>query len=396
MKKRKDRMAKLSSRLQQLRALREEGRLPHTGKQESGRKDAAMPWKGWDEAAPFVWKRRTVFHLESMIPPLPGLFLTRPDDLGNLLFYDFETTGLSGGAGTLIFLAGFGTLKQNSVEIEQLFLTDYPGEPDFLREISTVLHPEQMYVSYNGKSFDRNILVNRYRLNRMAPPDMSRQVDLLYPARALWRRSLASCSLGQIERDILGISRDEDIPGALIPQCYQDFLRGSDAGCMRRVAAHHLQDILSLVYLLFLIEGAASSPQLLSHSEARTGIGLLLLRDGDRRGTAVLETELAAGSERAGVGLAGYYKRSRCYDDLYRVLKRMLQLRPGYFQSEEMAKLQEHRHRQPEEALRTIETLLRNRPIFTAGQKAALMHRRRRLMEKVKKEKPPNNLRGQL
>jgi len=344
-------------------------------------------WRGWDEAAPFVWKRSTLLALESEIPPLPGLFLAGPDDLDELMFYDFETTGLSGGAGTLIFLAGFGILQENSIRIEQLFLTDYPGEADFLREMSTLLCPDRLYVSYNGKSFDRNILLNRFRLNRMESPAMPRQLDLLYPARALWRRSLENCSLGRIEQDVLGIERDADIPGALIPQCYQDFLRGRDEGCIHRVAAHHLQDIVSLVHLLFLIEGAASKSHILSHSEARTGMGLLLLRKGDRRGIAVLEKELADGSERAGVGLAGYFKRCGSYDELYRVLNHMLLLRPGYFQAEEMAKLQEHRHRQPEEALCTIEDLLRNRMVFTPAQKAALMHRRRRLIEKAEKRK---------
>jgi hypothetical protein len=383
-------MAKLTSRLQQLRALREQGGLSFSGSRESGGKagaPAAVRWRGWDEAAPFVWRRRTELALETVIPPLQGLFLSGPDDIDDLMFYDFETTGLSGGAGTLIFLAGFGILQRNSIQIEQLFLTDYPGEANFLRKISSLLQPRHLYVSYNGKSFDRNILLNRYRLNRMEAPDMPRQLDLLYPSRALWRRSLENCSLGRIEGDVLGIEREADIPGLLIPQCYQDFLRGRDEGCIHRVVAHHLQDIVSLAYLLFLIENAASDPHILGHSEARTGMGLLLLRNGDPRGIAVLEEELAAGSERAGVGLAGYYKRSGSHDDLYRVLKRMLQLRPGYFQAEEMAKLQEHRHGQPEEALRTIEDLMRNRMVFTAGQKASLMHRRRRLMEKAAKRK---------
>jgi len=82
----------------------------------------------------------------------------------DLLLFDLETTGLSGGAGTIAFLAAFGRfVPPAEIAITQYLLLDYPGEPDFLElvagEFATNAPP--FMVSYNGKSFDSQILRSR-------------------------------------------------------------------------------------------------------------------------------------------------------------------------------------------------------------------------------------------
>lgn len=390
-------MAKLSGRLQQLRALREAGR-PDKSAVDQAAQSSSQPgkppgsrgpaiWEGWTELNPYVWRRsvRTAYPAEAR--RVEGVLIEHPGILADLLFYDFETTGLSGGAGTLLFLAGFGQFEGEHLRIDQLLLADYPGEPDFIREIVAYLSDKRVFVSYNGKGFDRHVLLNRLRLNGYRGADMRRQLDLLYPARKIWGQVLEHCNLGSIEQQVLGITRNSDIPGALIPECYQEFLRGRDEECMQRVVSHHLQDIESLARLLFHIEGLAARPPdlpgMIPDSASRAGLGRILLAKGDPRGITVLEDELLRGSEIAGRALVLHYKRTRRLPELRSALERMLEVRPGYFQVVETAKLLEHVDKKPQAALDLIEPLLGRRAVLTGRQFKELLYRRRRLEAKA-------------
>ncbi len=386
-------MAKLSGRLQQLREMREVQNNVRQQNQEAGsaesvaaRRDAGRapaPWQGWTELAPYVWRRHENFLYPEELRRVEGVLLEDPAFVEKLVFYDFETTGLSGGAGTVLFLAGFGRFDGDHLRIDQLLLADYPGEPEFMQELVGYLSDEKVYVSYNGKGFDRHVLLNRLRLHGYRSSDMSRQLDLLYPARKIWGKVLERCNLGSIEEHVLNISRDADIPGALIPDCYQEFLRSHSTKCMQRVVSHHLQDVESLARLLFYIEGLAARPDLLQDSQARTGIGQILLTKGDMRGIAILEDELLRGNDNAGRALVLHYKRAGLLPQLRSALAGMLAIRPGYFQVVETAKLLEHVDKKPEAALDLIGPLLERRAMLTGTQFKALLYRRRRLERKV-------------
>jgi len=113
------------------------------------------------------------------------------------------------------------------------------------------LAPRTGWVTFNGRAFDLPLLETRLTLNRLRGALGQRpHLDLLNPARKLYQRRLESCSLGHIEQHVLNILRDqEDVPGALIPQMYQDYLRTRDASEMHRVIYHNAIDILSMVTL---------------------------------------------------------------------------------------------------------------------------------------------------
>ncbi len=378
-------MAKLSGRLQQLRAMRAE-KQPHSsesGTSAAEKASAPQPWIGWSQLAPFVWRHSERLHYPQENRWVEGVLIKDRSLLSELIFYDFETTGLSGGAGTVLFLAGFGRFEGEYLHIDQLLLADYPGEPEFIREIVSYLSDRKLYVSYNGKGFDRHVLLNRLRLHGYRSADMPRQLDLLYPTRKIWGKVLERCNLGSIEEHVLGIGREADIPGALIPECYQEFLRSQSSECMQRVVAHHRQDIESLARLLFHIEQLAAQPGLLPDSEARTGIGQILLSKGDLRGLTVLEDELLHGNERAGQILVMHYKRMRMLPELRSALAGMLAIRPGYFQVVETAKLLEHVDKKPKSALELLRPLLGRRAVLTGTQFKELLHRRRRLEKKL-------------
>ena len=172
--------------------------------------------------------------------------------LQRMAFLDTETTGLAGGAGTLVFLVGIGTFEGDAFRLRQYFLRDPSEEPGMLHALQHDLEAVEGFVTFNGQTFDVPLLEMRYRigLHRDWPLSGWPQLDLLHPARRLWRRNLPDCSLGTIEREILGVRRsEEDVPGALIPGMYLDYLRTRDATEMIRVLYHNAVDILSLVRL---------------------------------------------------------------------------------------------------------------------------------------------------
>ncbi len=167
------------------------------------------------------------------------------------VFLDTETTGLNAGAGTLVFLVGLGLFTESGFEVRQYFLRDPGEEPAMLHAIREVLDGCDALVTFNGRSFDMPLLDARYLLNRQHLP-VSRwpNLDLLFPARRLWKRRLQSCRLASLETAILGVRRaGQDVPGWLIPQLYHEYLATGDARQMSRVLYHNLFDVLSMVTL---------------------------------------------------------------------------------------------------------------------------------------------------
>jgi uncharacterized protein YprB with RNaseH-like and TPR domain len=172
--------------------------------------------------------------------------------LAQLAFLDTETTGLAGGAGTLVFLVGIGTFVEDKFRFRQYFLRDPGEEPGMLNLLKDDLEAAAGFVTYNGRAFDLPLLEGRYTLalREKLPLHTSPNFDLLHLARRLWRHSLPDCTLGTVETEILGVRRTEDdVPGAWIPGMYLDYLRSGDATGMRRVIYHNAIDVLSLVGL---------------------------------------------------------------------------------------------------------------------------------------------------
>lgn len=172
-------------------------------------------------------------------------------DLRSLAFLDTETTGLAGGAGTLVFLIGIGAVEDDRFVLRQYFLLDPAHEPALLAAMVEDLAPRTGYVTFNGRSFDLPLLETRLTMNRRRGALGQRpHLDLLMPARRLYRGRLPSCSLGDIERGVFNIAReDDDVPGWLIPQLYTDYLRTHNPREMQRVIYHNTIDILSMVTL---------------------------------------------------------------------------------------------------------------------------------------------------
>jgi hypothetical protein len=163
---------------------------------------------------------------------------------------DTETTGLGTAAGTLPFLVALGRWQGDSMVIRQLLLPDQPDEPAFLDALERHLPPDAILVTYNGRSFDWPLIANRYRLHGRRPPRVADHLDLLPVARQLWRHRLPDARLASVEAGIASVTRRGDLPGALIPEMYFDWLRRGDPGVFPGILEHNHQDVLSLALLL--------------------------------------------------------------------------------------------------------------------------------------------------
>jgi len=178
------------------------------------------------------------------------------------LFLDTETTGLSGGTGTIAFLVGVGYFEREQFVVKQYFLRNPGDELALLALLADDLASRPGLVSFNGRSFDLPLLETRYILNRRPTPFTdSPHLDLLHPARRLWRTSLESCRLIALEQQVLGVYRDQaDVPGGIIPLIYRDYLRSGNGVEMPRIFYHNRIDVLSMVSLTALLCQAFSEP----------------------------------------------------------------------------------------------------------------------------------------
>jgi uncharacterized protein YprB with RNaseH-like and TPR domain len=168
-----------------------------------------------------------------------------------LLCFDTETTGLAGGTGTRAFMIGAADWCGGALRIRQLTIANTAAETAMLDAFRAWLAPDTILVSYNGKCYDAPLLATRYRLARRANPLAGLlHVDLLYPSRRHWRGVYENCRLATIERRVLRVLREDDLPGSEAPAAWLSFLRGGSAHDLRRVLAHNHQDVVSLARLL--------------------------------------------------------------------------------------------------------------------------------------------------
>jgi uncharacterized protein YprB with RNaseH-like and TPR domain len=188
-------------------------------------------------------------------------------DLREAVYLDTETTGLAGGAGTAAFLIGAGWFEGERFRVRQYFMRDYHEEEALLHALEEDLAGFSSIVTYNGRGFDVPLLDTRFRLmrSRFALTDAP-HLDLLHPARRLWKERLESCRLQALEVALLGLRRTGDIPGDEIPQVYFDWVRRRDARLVARVFEHNRQDIVSLAAVAVLAcqwveEGRAEDPR---------------------------------------------------------------------------------------------------------------------------------------
>jgi len=174
------------------------------------------------------------------------------------IFIDLETTGLSGGAGTVAFLVGCGYFDLGAFQVRQFLLTSFASERALLHAVADFFGGADLIVTYNGKTFDVPVMETRWLFHRLQMPlDSVPHFDMLHSARRLWRpRARAGdpgdsgCRLTTLERTLFNVSRVGDVGGFEIPGRFFQFLRRGDPRPLEPVLEHNRLDLVSLAAVM--------------------------------------------------------------------------------------------------------------------------------------------------
>ena len=204
-------------------------------------------------------------------------------------FLDTETTGLATGSGTYAFLVGVGRITPEGFRVRQFFMRDFAEEASLLHALDEHLAQFDVLITYNGKTYDQPLLETRFIMMRRKPPFARlAHMDLLFGARRLWKLRLESCRLIELENQVLGVEREGDLPGEMIPYVYFEFLRTRQAYRLVPIFHHNAMDILSLACLTGIVPWAFRAPEEapLSHGADWIGLARWLMRT-DRHAEAL-------------------------------------------------------------------------------------------------------------
>jgi uncharacterized protein len=197
---------------------------------------------------------------------------------GKWCFLDTETTGLMGGSGTYAFLIGVGRITPQGFRVRQFFMRDFGEEASVLAALTEHLKQFEVLITYNGRTYDQPLLETRFRMVRQRPPFASLEhLDLLHGSRRLWNLRFDSCRLMDLENQILGVERQGDLPGELIPYVYFEYVRTHEIFRLLPVFHHNAIDILTLACLTAIVPRAFHSPDFQSLDGARISHGAELV-----------------------------------------------------------------------------------------------------------------------
>lgn len=277
--------ASLRDRLERIRNTQTQ--KPFTQKTYSKKSD---PGQDWQQTSPGLWERQIrrldqLSFLDSKIniAAFSKNLAGQEVELNKILFFDLETSGLSGGSGNIAFLASIGSIsKAGRFFIRQIFMDDYPAEAIFLERLLFFFSNAEAIVTYNGASFDIPLLFVRLAMNGIKIIKLPAHVDMLHPARRLFRKTLRDCSLKNIEKELLDLVRINDIPGYEVPNVWFDFLKTGQNDRLSTVFEHNAMDVQSLAQIFLLIYQIAlgfntfafCDPVGLASLQARTDIKL--------------------------------------------------------------------------------------------------------------------------
>lgn len=317
-------------------------------------------------------------------------------DLERTLFIDTETTGLSGGAGTVTFLIGVGRVSGDRFVVKQYLMPDYSCEAEMLLALKQDFDSCETVVHFNGKRFDMPLIRDRLVLKRIDDyTDSIKQLDLLYPSRTVWKLRLGTCRLGYIETKILGLPERDDIPGGEIPQRYFESIRTQDVTLLNDVIDHNRQDIYTLALLLSKLNECYTSPEKLDeqldlfsmgrhmekHGEIRAAEKLYLKASLPRPIKSVSDIRNEKYRGEANLKLYILARRRAEYDACELILKNMIKRRQlGSVPVFELCKLYEHRLKRYEDALIQCDKLLET---AETDEIAGLARRRTRIKAKI-------------
>jgi uncharacterized protein YprB with RNaseH-like and TPR domain len=347
-------------------------------------------------AADFRYGEMTLAEILN-IPTYPAHLLTKDERLKELdfqkaLFLDTETTGLSGGTGTLAFMVGLGFFQGDGFSILQFFMRDYSEEKASLSLINELLESFQFLVTFNGKQYDIPLLETRFILCRMKTRIREMpNFDLLYPSRKIWKGAYDNCRLVTLESQLLGMERGEDVPSEWIPQLYFEYVQTGDAQKIHPVFYHNQMDILTMVALAGRIHLVYHDPEV---ARPRRGVehlalGRLFWEHGyPEKAIHCLEIALKRCDEALAWSvmrwLSMVFKKTGQAERALSIWEEMLTwpYREDVTPYIELAKYHEHRRKDFEKAMIYVDQALEQTPSHQQREIEILRYRKQRLKQK--------------
>lgn len=307
----------------------------------------------------------------------------------DLCFLDTETTGLSHGAGTVAFLTGIGYFTGDAFVVRQYLMRDYDEEAFLLDRVAGHMERSRLLCTFNGASFDLPLLEARYTLQRMRDRYRERpHVDLLPVSRRVWKLRLKKCNLTNLEEQVLGLERQDDLPGALVPERYFSFLRSRDFSLLEDVLRHNAQDIVSLPRILERLMTLHDAPLTAPAKEDVFSLGKIYEKRGrpDRARMCYRAADQGSLSLLARSRMADSYRKEGNWGAAEEVYRKMAAQRQGDAAPLiALAKIAEHKRKDIPTALeytRRAISLAADRP---GSDMQALQKRYQRLMMKARK-----------
>ena len=196
----------------------------------------------------FPFERESVFSVNLPEKLSISPFYDKEFSVKDAVFFDTETTGLSHGAGNMVFLAGIGFVENNRFVVKQYFVSNPTIEFQLVETLVNLFAERKIVITYNGKCFDIPIIKTRCAMHGICEPDIE-QIDLYHISRFIWKDKLNSFKLVDVEQEILNFERKGDLPGSMAPFAYREFLLRGETGLLERVFKHNLRDIYSLLEL---------------------------------------------------------------------------------------------------------------------------------------------------
>ena len=209
------------------------------------RKLSAAHRVGTVHVGPAAEAKAEVLALLALDPSLAGC------DPKRALYLDTETTGLSGGTGTVAFLLGLAYWDGGWIT-EQILVRQLGEEAPMLARVAERIASSEMLVTFNGKSFDMPLLRTRFVLAGLPLPVEPPHLDLVHVARRLHKARGVACKLTKLEEEVLGFVRHDDVPSGEVAGHYLHFLRTGDTRGLVGVVEHNAWDVEAMVAFVAL------------------------------------------------------------------------------------------------------------------------------------------------
>ena len=292
----------------------------------------------------------------------------------------------------MAFLIGLGWFEDGQFHIRQILARDFGEEKAALAYLGEIASQKKFLVTFNGKAFDVNLLTTRFILNRLRSDLLSLpHLDLLHPSRRILGHRLENSRLATLEAEVLGVEREDDIPGWEIPQRYFDWLRQRDGRLLAAIFEHNRLDVISMASLTAHLTEILTAQELMQNVHAADYLAAARLLS-KRRDSCGVEKILNMFDDRgcnkisdiSKKELSFLYKRNGRWQEAAQIWQELVTAMPAdYSTISELAKWLEHHVRDYQRAKDLVEKALNQTHALSAEQRDSLLHRLKRVNAKL-------------